>query len=206
MVSHRWRPVWYCAFAVILTWSAALTGYVIAKNSTPTAEAIREWMQSLDFPRLSAAERANAIQKLTTKLNALPVDERRRAQLERVPRPWFEEMTDAEKRAFIKTTMPAGLTQMLAAFEQLPDDRRKRAIEDTLRRLRESQNRLRMEGSAIALTNLPRLSSELQSKMRSEGWAELYKESPPQTQADLAPILEELQRVMESGRPLRGRP
>lgn len=205
MVSQRWRPVWYCVLAVVLVWVFALTGYTIARNSQPTAEAVRTWMESINFEKLPKSERTGAIQKLANKLNALPIDERRRAQLERVSRPWFEQMTEEEKRQFVQATMPAGLVQMLSAFQQLPDDKRRRTIEDTFRRLRETQTRLRLEGSTEALTNnLPRI-GELQAAMRGTGWVELYNQSPPQLKAELAPLLEEMQRVMESGRPFRGR-
>jgi hypothetical protein len=47
------------------------------------------------------------------------------------------------------------------------------------------------------------LSAELQTGIRTMGLLEFYKQSPLQTRAELAPILEELQRVMESGRPFR---
>src|SRR5262249_44773502 len=99
--------------------------------------------------------------------------------------------------------------QMLAAFEQLPEDRRKRTIDDTLRRLKEAEQKA-PAGAASAQnsangTNAPPLSPELEAKVRSIGLQTFYSQSSAQTKAELAPVLEELQRVMESGRPFRGR-
>jgi hypothetical protein len=202
MLSQRWRPVWYSVFGVLLIWTAAFTGINVAKNSRPTAERVREFVESVDLDKLSLSDRERKIQTLANKLNALPPDERRRAQFERLPRAWFEQMTEEEKRQFLEATTPKGFIQMLAAFEKLPEERRRRTIEDTARRLRDVQTRLQTEG----LTNsLPPLSGDLLARIRTMGLVELYQQSPAQTKAELAPILEELQRVMESGRPFRGR-
>ncbi|HXU78589.1 MAG TPA: hypothetical protein VN794_18580, partial [Methylomirabilota bacterium] len=119
---------------------------------------------------------------------------------------WFDQMTEEEKGQFIDATMPTGFKLMLTAFEELPEEKRRRAIDDTLRRLKEAQTKAQAgEGLPDAGTNSPALSPDLQAKMRTVGLKAFYSQSSAQTKAELAPVLEELQRVMESGRPFRGR-
>ena len=206
MLSPRWRPVLIFGIAVVAIWVIALTGFTIAKNSRMTAEKVRAYMESVDLGKLSSAQRARAIQKLADKLNALSLEERRRAQLERVAQAWFDQMTEAEKSKFLEATMPAGFKQMLTAFEQLPEEQRRRTIEDTLRRLKESRARVQAgEGFPEGTNGPPPVSKELQAKIRTMGLTAFYSQSSAQTKAELAPVLEEMQRVMESGRPFRGR-
>jgi len=206
MVSHRWRPVFISGFAVIAIWVIALIGFNLARNSKMTAEKVRAYVESVDLRDLSPSDRAQALRKLADKLNALSPEERRRAQLERVSFGWFDQMTEAEKGQFLEATMPAGLKQMLTAFEQLPEDKRRRAIDDTVRRLKDSRNQIRSQEGLPPVTNaFPQINADLAAKLRTGGLATLYSQSPAQVKAELAPMLEELQRVMESGRPFRGR-
>ena len=207
MLSQRWRPVWICVGAVIAIWVVALVGYSMARNAKVTAEKVKAYVESVDLRKLSGLDRAEAIQKLADQLNAISIEERRRAQLERTVSAWFEQMTEEEKARFLEATMPTGFKQMLTAFEQLPEDKRKATIEDALRRLRRQRDELRAEGAIIPDdgTNRIVLSQELQAKVRTIGLKAFYGESSAQTKAELAPVLEELQRVMESGRPFRGR-
>ena len=206
MLSQRWRPVFFSALAIIAIWILAITGFNVAKNSRLTAEKISGYMESVDLSKLTSGQRDRAIQKLADKLNALPLDERRRAQFERVTQPWFDQMTEAEKSKFLEATLPAGFKQMLTAFEQLPEEQRRRTIEDTLRRLRESKARtLAGEGFPSGTNGPPAVSKDLQAKIRNLDLNTFYSQSSAQMKAELAPMLEEMQRVMESGRPFRGR-
>jgi hypothetical protein len=116
-------------------------------------------------------------------------------------------MTEEEKNQFIEATMPTGFKQMLTAFEKLPEEKRRKTIDDSLKRLRDEQRRMQAASSedGPADTNGPPvISDDLQAKIRTIGLKTFYSESSPQTKAELAPVLEELQRSMESGRPFRG--
>jgi len=208
MQRQRWRPVGLAILAIAGLWAVASIGFSLAKNSRVTAEKVRAYAASQDLRQLSGDARARAIQRLAELLNRLSPDERRKARLDRVAWDWFEQMTESEKGAFIDATMPTGFKQMLTSFEQLPEEKRRRAVADALRQLHQAQTQERAAaGEAFpGDTNAsPILSPELQAKLRTVGLQTFYSQSSAQTKAELAPVLEELQRVMESGRPFRGR-
>jgi hypothetical protein len=206
MVNPRWRPLIYSLAALALIWAVAMAGYTIARNARVTPEKIRAYVAGTDFAHLSHADRASAIDKLARMLNSLSLEERRKARLDGVAWRWFNDMTEEEKSSFIEATMPTGFKQMLTAFEQLPEEKRHKAIDDTLRRVREARAKDPSGSSTNRQgTNAPVLSPELEAKMRSIGLQTFYSQSSAQTKAELAPVMEELQHSMESGRALRGR-
>ena len=208
MISQRWRPVCYSALAVCGIWLVALAGYHIARNSKMTAEKVKAYAESMDISKLSASARAKALRELADKLNALPMEERRKARLDGQAGSWFDRMTEQEKAEFIEATMPTGFKQMLTAFEQLPAEKRRKSVDDALKRLREARDQMAGDaggGNRGGTNGPPVLSEQLQEKIRTAGLKAFYSESSAQTKAELAPLLEEIQRVMESGRPFRGR-
>src|SRR6266498_2035837 len=207
MLGQRQRPIFIAVAVILAAWIVAIAGYTMAKNSKMTADKVRAYAQSVDLGKLSAEARVKAIRDLAGKLNSLSPEERRKARLDRSGQRWFEAMTEEEKGTFIELTMPTGFKQMLASFEQLPEERRRRAIGDALRRLKEEQEKMKEDGEAPseATTNAPPvLSKDLQEKVTKIGLKTFYSESSAQTKAEMAPLLEELQRTMESGRMFRG--
>ena len=113
---------------------------------------------------------------------------------------WFAEMTDAERAQFIELTMPTGFKQTIAAFEKMPEEKRQRAISEALRGLREAQTQMKKSGGQPASTNTPALSEDLQKQIATIGLKTFYSDSSAQTKAELAPVMEEMQRMMEDGR------
>jgi len=208
MLNQRHRAVVWAALVLVGIWALAWGGHWFFKNLKVTPEKVRAYVESVDLSKLSPAARAKALQELADKLNALSFEDRQRLRVERTAYRWFEQMTEEEKAQFIEATMPTGFKQMIAAFEELPEDRRRRAIDDALRRLRETNDRAQAGQIAMGQegTNRPPpISEELQAQVRTIGLKTFYSQSSAQTKAELAPVLEELQRAMESGRAFRGR-
>jgi hypothetical protein len=208
MLSQRWKPVVLSGLAICAIWVVALGAYRIAKNAKMTAEKVKAYAEAVDISKLQGEARAKAIRELEDRLNRLTMEERRKARLDRAAWSWFDRMTEEEKAQFIEATMPTGFKQMLASFEQLPEEKRRKTIDDALKRLREARDQAGIIGGGRkggGTNGPPVLSEDLQAKVRTIGLKTFYSQSSAQTKAELAPVLEEMQRIMESGRPFRQR-
>ena len=199
-MSPRYKFLIYGVVSFLAVWVVAFGVYQIAANRKVTVEKVRRYAESVDISRLSAAERAKAIARLAAMLNALSYDERREARLGRLWENWFAQMTDEEKAQFVELTMPTGFKQTIAAFEKMPEDRRQRAISEALRGMRDAQAQMKKSGAVPASTNAPALSEDLQKRIATIGLKTFYSDSSAQTKAELAPVMEEMQRMMEDGR------
>ena len=203
MWNPRQRPVVLAMIALVLIWAVAIGGYELAKNARVTPEKLRAYVKSVDFSHLSAAERAAAIKKFADMLNALSLEERRSLRLKRMA--WFDQMTEAEKSEFLEATLPTGFKQMLAAFEEMPPEKRQKVVDQAVKQMKEAGEKMAGGGqSTPSGSGGPGLSPELQEKVTKIGLQSFYSQSSAQTKAELAPLLEEMQRQMESGRMLRG--
>jgi len=207
MLNQRYRVLGWAMAALVGIWLVALTAWWVSERLKVTPEKVQAYVNSLDFNKLSGADRAKAIESLAEMLNQLSFEERQRLRADRTAYQWFEQMTEEERGQFIEATMPTGFKQMLAAFEQQPEDKRHRTIEEAINRLRETNKRIgagQFEPGR-GTNRPPMMSEELQAKVRTIGLQTFYSQSSAQTKAELAPLLEELQRAMESGRMMRRR-
>jgi hypothetical protein len=209
-MSPRYKILVYGIVSFLAVWVVAFGAYHIAANRKVTVEKVRSYAMSVDLSKLSAADRAKAIAKLAGMLNALSYEERREARLGRAWETWFAQMTDAEKAQFIELTMPTGFKQSIAAFEKMPVEKRQRAVDDALRNLKEAQTQMKKSGAmppstnGLASTNGPALSEDLRKQIATIGFKTFYSDSSAQTKAELAPVMEEMQRMMENGQLIFG--
>jgi len=205
MTNPRQRALVWALTAIVGIWVVAWAGYRFFGHLKVTADKVKAFVESVDLSKLSGAARAKALRDLEDMLNRLSYEERQRLRLERTANRWFEQMSEEEKGQFIEATMPTGFKQMITAFEELPEDKRKRTVDGAIRRLREQRERLASGEGGGPGTNTSPISPELEAQVRTIGLKSFYSESSAQTKAELAPLLEELQRAMESGRAFRGR-
>jgi hypothetical protein len=201
MKNRRHRPLIFTAVALVAVWAATWTAFHLAGKTRMTAEKIRQFTLSMDLARLSAADRDQAILDLADRVNALAFEERLKWRRSDEWKKWFAAMTEAERRKFIAAMLPTGFQQTLEAFSQLPADQRKKIIDDSIQRLKED--------GAIGINKSvgdygpngpPPLSPELENQVRALGMKQLYTDSSAETKAELAPLLEEMQRQIRNGR------
>jgi hypothetical protein len=206
-MNARYRPVIFAVAALMAVWLAALGGYALSDHFKMTSEKLRAYLQSTDLSKLSGAPRARALRDLADKINALSPEERRQARLDRLWSQWFREMREEEKGQFLDATLPSGFQQMLASFAQQPSEKRQKAIDDAIKHLRQARENPPPTSNSPDPndTNAPPvLSEELQQKVTTIGLSSVYGSSSAETKAELAPLLEEIQKNMESGRMFRG--
>lgn len=208
-MTQRQKKVILIATGVFVAiWVVAITGFVIARNAKVTVEKVASTLQDTDLASLSAEDRAQRLKKLAAMLNALGYEDRRKARIDGEWNRLFKEMTDAEKVKFLEDTLPTGFKQMMTAFEQMPEDKRQRAIGDAVKRMKKAREE---QGDFAPLDGgrekrglrSAELTPELQEKVVKMGLNSFYKDSSAQTKAELAPFMEELQKTMENGRLFR---
>lgn len=204
-MNPRQRTVLYASIGFVAVWLVAAAGFAIARNSQVTADKVHAYLDNTDLRLLSGEKRAQALRELSAKISSLSAEERRKFRRDRMMKDWFDQMTEEEKGAFIEETMPSGFKQMIAAFEQMPEDKRRKAVDDAMKRLKEPKQDGERAQTSTSTDKEPELSEELQQKVATIGLKSFYSQSSAQTKAELAPLMEEIQKSMESGRAFRGR-
>jgi hypothetical protein len=200
VTNPRLKPLLIGGVTLLVVWALALVGFRVAANAKMTPEKMGAELRKTDLATLNQNTRAKRLRELADKLNQLSGEDRRRARADREWDHLWREMTATEKAEFIDRTMPMGVKQMLASFEQLPEDKRRFAITNAIARMKQ-----RRESGELPPEERDRepLSEDLQKRMIDTGLKTFYAESSAQTKAEVAPLLEEMQRMMESGRLFR---
>ena len=203
-MNPRYKPLVTASVILLTAWALAFVVMRIAANAKMTSEKVVNAVRATELDKLAAAERAKRLRELANKLNSLDAEERRKARADHEWDRLWAQMTEDEKGSFIEWTMPSGVKQMLTAFEQLPEDKRRFAVTNAIARMQnEREQGIGPGGNGGMGGGREPLSDDLQKKMITTGLKTFYAESSAQTKAEVAPLLEEMQRMMESGRMFR---
>jgi hypothetical protein len=203
-MNRRTKTLLLALAALAGVWLVAWAGYAVAQHRKITADKVKALLAQTDLNRVTTLDRPKVLAELARQLNALSFEERRDARLNGEWDRLFAAMTEEERRAFIEGTMPTGVKKMISHFEQLPEATRKKTVDDAFKRLRESE---RARGGEAADGARPGervpFSEDTRQRMVTMGLNTFFKESSSRTQAEVMPLLEEMQRSMERGRVLR---
>jgi hypothetical protein len=202
--SQRYRPLLFGSVLIFLGWILAYAGYHISINAKITADKVIVSLRATDLTTLSADSRAKALHGLTEKLANLPREERRRVWVDREWVRLIDQMTKEERQTFMKSAVPEGFQQKVAALQLLPEAMRQRVIREALRRVRSgsppTETGTTGQNESSQATNRASLwSLEFQQSLVKGDLSGLFEESSGQTIWELMPLLDEVERLMESG-------
>jgi len=208
MLPPRYRVAFVAFVLLAASWALATAGFRLAERLKVTPERFARYLQDTNLGPLEGRARQRALDRVASMLNRLTPDERRAARLAPAWGRWLSQMTSVEKADLLEVTFSPGVRQMLEQFDRLPEDRRKRAITDILERLRRAQEEwAATDPEAYAAMDAAdawwKASPELQDQAIQSGLLDLFEEAPPDVKAELAPLIHELQGMMESGRLFR---
>jgi hypothetical protein len=198
MKNRRFRPLLFAAAALVAVWVVALVIFHCSGKTRVTVDKLRQYVDSTDLDQLSAAKRDRAVTDFAGMVNSLSTEERVNWRREDGWKKWFAGMNEAERVKFVEMTLPTGFKQMMDAYSQLPAEQRKKFIDDAVNRLRQAG--VNQSVGDYGKSGPPPLSPELERKVREIGLKELFTDSSPETKAELAPLLEQMESQIRSGR------
>ncbi|HZR16827.1 MAG TPA: hypothetical protein VFE51_05820 [Verrucomicrobiae bacterium] len=195
-MKHTQRPILIALVALVLVWLLAWSGYVIARHSKMTAEKVNQYQLGWN-PSRSAADRLKFLRGLAERLNALSPDERQKWRLDQ---DWFRVLTDEEKAYFIDAFLPGEMQTALKMFEHWPKEQQQHEIDQALKELQaNAQKPIGEQLQGLNGDKPPLLTPELDKRVRTVGLNTLFSQGSAETKAQLAPLLIEIQRQLESG-------
>jgi hypothetical protein len=132
------------------------------------------------------------VESVAKKLNHLTYEERREVRLSRRLDRFFKTLNPDEQSRFLDLTLPEGFRQMMEALNKMEPEKRKAFVERTLEQLRkdegmdpeEARERFEKDGNI--------------QKIIDQGLKSFYSDASAETKMDLAPVIEQMQRNLES--------
>jgi hypothetical protein len=184
-MKHFWRTV-----AVLLAiWAVAAVAIWASRSASPTPEKLKAYVESHLLTGLGDAQRAKIIENTAAQLNSLTFDQRRELRESGAVRGFFESLTAAERARFLDLTLPEGFRQMMSALNKMNPEKRQKLVQRALDDLRKN-----------APQSAERVHEDDVKKIVAQGVSSFYEEANADVKLDFAPVLEELQRNLQSHR------
>jgi DNA invertase Pin-like site-specific DNA recombinase len=188
------RPFWLNALlAIAAIWLVGGGIMWWAKSSTPTPESISAYLEAHSLDGRNPKDRARVMEKVARQLNSLSYQQRRQVRLSRRLDGFFRSLTPEEQGRFLDLTLPEGFRQMMDALNKMEREQRQRFVNRALEDLK------REEGAEIPPEARERLEQDGNFKrIVEQGLKSFYSEANNETKMDVAPLIEQMQRNLQS--------
>lgn len=185
-----------------LIWALVFAVRSFASSKKITAERLDREVKELAFADWSespgsgavAKEREEEIRRIADMVNRLDFAERERNRQSRSGEDFFRKLSPNEKNLFIDLTIVESMSRFMEALDQMPEEQRKRFVQQGLKEIQEGRTEEEMERAK-------ELDETLLTKISEEGMRAYFDKASADTKLDLAPLMEAMNEVMQG---LRG--
>ncbi|MEI8341078.1 MAG: hypothetical protein WCH43_06015 [Verrucomicrobiota bacterium] len=180
-----WRNI---LLAVVLVWGVAFAVVYFVRKARPTAQSLADYIAKHPLAGQTGAARAKNINHVSDLLNGISFEDRQTLQRNGVTRDFFKELTPDEQADFLDATLPSGFKQMMDAFNKMDPEKRRKFVERALEEVKKH------EGEAPP----PGFDDKMAKKMVDQGLHSFYSDASADVKLDLAPLIEQMQRNLQS--------
>ncbi len=175
---------------LVVVWLVAGGAIFWARSARPTARSITAYVDKNDLSSLSGPARRAVIERLAGMLNRVSIEEREELRRNRVTERFFRSLTPGEQGTFLDMTLPAGFKQMMESFNKMDPVKRKEFVNRALEEMKKHEGE-----------EPPRNMDDANvQRMINQGMKSFYSEASAETKLDLAPLIEQMQRNLQSPR------
>ena len=175
---------------VLAIWAIAAGAIFYARSRKPTAESVTAYINANDLSSKTDADRRKVIDSVADMLNHLTLDERQDLRHEHVTDRFFRSLTPDEQSSFLDATLPTGFKQMMEAFNKMDPAKRKEFVDRALVEMRSREG-----------DQPPRdIDDKNVQKIVDQGLRSFYSDANADVKLDLAPLIEQMQKNIQSSR------
>ena len=180
---------WRTAAVLVAIWGVAAVVIWVSRSASPTPEKLKAYVESHPVAGLGDAERAKVLEQTAAQINSLTFEQRRDLRETGEVRGFFESLTPPERARFLDLTLPEGFRQMMSALNKMSPEKRQKLVQRALDDIKKN-----------APQSAERIHEDEVKKIVGQGVSSFYENANADVKLDFAPVLEELQRNLQSPR------
>ena len=183
--------IWLKAvLALVAVWAIAGLGIWWLHANKPTPQSVTAYLDGAKLDALNARDRARTIRRAEDDLNDLTFQQRQELQRNGSTRRFFLAMTKEEQSAFLDATLPSDFRQMMEVFNKMDPAKRKAFVTRAVEEMKKHAGEGPVRG----------VDDQMGAKIVDQGLKSFYTDATADTKIDMAPLIEQMQRNLQSGR------
>jgi hypothetical protein len=182
------RSLWLKAVLILVAiWAVAGGTIFWARSAKVTPGSLMHYLETHSIESKVGSARRKIIEDTAAQMNALGYEERREIRMSKKLDGFFKALVPEEQARFLDLTLPTGFKQMMESLNKMEPAQRKRFVERSLKDMqRDGENPPDGELDANA------------RKIIDQGFKSFYSEANADVKMDVAPLIEQLQKNLQS--------